>query len=424
MSVNEYETTISINIKKSDFDNSNPILKDVVIFFNDNKRLSERKVQIKTTSSKKNILSIQNNIKYPLVRTESLEILSNIGSIHATTVIFRKILSCGIIKEKDGNFMFSDFSNDYYKKPNEVCNFIGKFRLSLNHHINNAGDKYICSAEVEYGNDGDILYDKVCSIEKKLIELIENWSTYIEFENLNKTDIFSVASPKIQMFTAANLEEPYQWAYKWNGIKAKFLYTNNVIYLWKDVHDLQTIIFQHEKLDILKKLCLQVEVMETKIIIVEIIASKYNEKIYYIEPHTNLEFLEKLYKHLKNENIFIDGKKLYVQRFYKKKLPEQYDEDEHDGFLINQNHKLIKWKFPTIDVQYLKKENFSIGSNRIIKNIKIDQKLKQNSIYEVCFDFNEKSLRILRERNDRVAPSSDLEFEAFNKCITFLNKTI
>lgn len=432
MSVKEFETTINIKTSKSLYDQAIPILKDVIIFFNTNNRISERKYQLKTQNDKpKHILRIFNNIKYPLVRSESVETLQNLknGSKsqieYAKTIISRKIVDYGKIQYINGTLFdinYREYKNkvDVFGEVKHVC----QYRLSFNHHINEHGDKYIFSSEIEYNDDID--YDDLCSIETLLIQKIENYKLIIEFSDLSKTDMFVAAAPKIQMFSGADLNKDYQWAFKWNGVKAKFTYFKNTIFLWKDMHDLETIKTDDKQLKLLDQFCIQVEVLDDKIVIVEIIAAKYNDTLYYIEPKTNLNMLYELYNLFKQKDIFIDGKRLIIQQFYQKPLPQTYDSINHDGFLIHQNNKLIKWKFPTIDIQYIKPGHFIFDDNTIITNVIIPNnfEFKKKKIYEVCFDFNQRKLKILRERIDRITPSNKDEVLVFKNCIQYLNKIL
>lgn len=383
MCLNENESTISITIDEITYNSIKNVPEDVVFIFSDKKRLSERLFQKKITKSKTYILSLYNNKMYPLIRTQSIETLTSISSIDVERATLRKI----IFKEN-------------------------RFRITFNKEEADYGVHYTCCGEVEY--DEETSYTTIIDLEQLLMSYMEKWHHFIKFEHLTLENLFKCSAPKIQNFACADLNQPYYWAYKWNGIKAKMLYNDGMLSLWPDANDIQI-----QKIDIplnIDFMCLQVELMTDRIVIVELIATFYNGNIHTVEPKTNRQFLKQLYREIKNHKIIINNLPVMVQRFKKNPLPDKYTVNIHDGFIISQNNLLIKWKIPTIDVKYVQLPNktygFVIDKKIVIDGIKIlnfTEPLQENAIYEI--DCN---LDIIRRRIDRKGPSLHDEYLVFN----------
>lgn len=387
----EYESSISINVTKEIFEESVAVTNDVILIFADNSRLSQRQMQIKTTTDKTFILAQYSDKMFPIIRTKSNEVLTTLSTIDVVRTTFRKIL---------------------YQSDN--------FRISMNKDEAEYGVRYLFCGEVEYTEN--TTYDNIVKLEEMLMSHMKNYHSFIKFEPLTLQDLFMCTAPKIQNFAIANLNEPFFWAYKWNGVKAKMIYCNKTLSFWPDSQDVQI-----EEIELplnIDYMCLQVEIMDDRIVIVELIASSYDGNIFTTEPRTNLKFLSRIQNELKNKEIRINDRKLMVQRYYSNPLPPSYDQSLHDGFIISQNDLLIKWKAPTIDVKWTqlpdKKFYFVVDTKHIIQGIKIPpafEEPKLNAIYEI-----DAMKMILRERSDRIAPSTMDEYMMYEDMVAKLQK--
>jgi len=190
----------------------------------------------------------------------------------------------------------------------------------------------------------------------------------------------------VQTWNAFDKGQRYRWAYKWNGIKAKMLCTDrNNTYLWPDADQISVIDFVRvgeqtpsEQLDrfydLIRNVCIQVELMQDYMVIVDVIAASFYDEIYSSEPCTTVSVLRELHRvlgtsrgtrdtHIRVRGIVPSARlshngengtySLRVQRFYDSHIPDSFDTTLHDGFIILQNNITVKWKYPTVDVKYL-----------------------------------------------------------------------
>lgn len=249
-------------------------------------------------------------------------------------------------------------------------------------------------------------------LEAKLLQNVLRYQYHIKHDPILIDDLFYFASRKIQNFSSVDLDKPYKWAYKWNGTKCKFFVDNECFSYWEDLREIKKINVDWQ-IPQMESLCFQAECLQNSIVIVEVLGFKFSGKFYSTEAQTSIEFLANIRTVLANHVLKVGTRSLLVQEFQKSPMPHEFDLTLNDGLLILQNQKLHKWKYPTLDVQCLQRANqkpkFIVG-NKTVVDVKHSASVnyKNNVIYEIDPDRT-----ILRERTDRLAPASMVEFEAF-----------
>lgn len=336
----EYESTITIYIDESTF-NECIGQNDVIFIFDDKTRLSQREYQYKIANEKTYILSFYNDFLFPIKRTKSIETRKKIDSLYVEKTVYRKII---------------------YNEDN--------IRIALNKTEADYGVHFTCSGEIEYKEND--LYSTICEYEKKLTQLMSKWYKFVKFDKLTNESLFSCCTPKIQSWICVDFEDSFNWAYKWNGVKAKMLYNDNYITLAPDANNIEIINFKCDFLKEFEYICFQVEITDIYIVIVELISITYKNIVYSMEPNSNVKFLKFLNKRLNNREYTINNKRLIVQQYYDNRenpLPKDFSDLLYDGLLINQNNMLFKVKLPTLDVKYIGSNRFLVGTNTILDNI-------------------------------------------------------
>nr|DBA13088.1 TPA: late expression factor-4 [Oryctes rhinoceros nudivirus] len=378
----EWETTISIQATESDYltaynDNRNTV--DIIFLLRDGLRISNRTVQKKTTQTSRRLLVYYRNQWVSLDRTTAIE--ENIQP--SLPIVVEKCIHRIIVHHQDG------------------------IRISYNKEVGPYGEKYNIEYEVEYAPNLD--YKHILRQERRLMKLFLKHGHAIRRTIMTRIDMFSCVMSKVQMWHCFNHAEPYIWAYKWNGIKAKMLITDKIepdgsyiTYIWSDASTISNHLCRGNNIEYLINICCAVELMEDRIIIIEAIGTMVDDKIYTTEPMANASFL----KHLNGkftDNVLVDDKPLLIQKFYPPPLPNRY-KDDCDGFIIIQHDLIIKWKIPTIDVKCITPYTFKVGS-QIIPLAFVGEPGK---IYEITYKHE-----VLRQRIDRLAASSDQEYAVF-----------
>lgn len=379
----EWESTITVQISEDEynraFDSKNYKI-DVIFLFKDGIRVANRVVEKKTRLTSRKLLSFYKNNWIPIERTTSLEervLLPEIFNVEKC--IYRVIV---------------------YHENN--------IRKSYNKEINQFGEKYNIEYEIEY--PANIEYAEIVKAEKKLVKLFLQDKITIARDIMSRIDMFSCVMSKVQMWHCFDDKKPYIWAYKWNGIKSKLLITNKlhtdgvsyITYIWSDASKIINTVCNGPNIEHLINICCAVEIMEDRIVIIEAIGSLVNEEIYTTEPTTNALFLKHINKIL-TEPVTIDDKPVEIQKFFKQPMPNTYG-DDYDGFIIIQDDLIIKWKIPTIDVKCITPNTFKVGSQLY----PLDFVGEPGKIYEVTY-----KKEVLRQRNDRIAASSDQEYAVF-----------
>ncbi|XP_039301035.1 uncharacterized protein LOC120356207 [Nilaparvata lugens] len=455
---------------------------DIILSFANGVRVAERVVQRKVTNQRRCVLGIDDAVIYPIVRTQSTETtvgLASIDFMQLTKITTRIVLPSKILRTINENSYYCGVSEDEDEDDNDkrptqqLTAAYPRIRKSVNEDRTDHGTKYTLECEIEY--EPDTNYATVLMHEDTLMDIMSDYKSKLVPDLLSLQKIFSCVVPKVQMWNCFDDNQTFLWAYKWNGIKAKFMCIGENAYIWPDAGEIYTDTCTvldktsgagDNPLTLIRNMCMQVELMPDSIIIVEVVAISYFDTVHNPEPLINvriLNFLRSiLYTRAGTPRITIGEKHLKVQTFHRGQLPKTYDTSCYDGLIIVQNDLLIKWKCPTIDMRYVgpgnrfsvaekfitlpdssfildegtdtKNDNrFSVAEKFITlpdssfildedtdtKNNTSRIEPQLNAIYEVA-----SNLKILRLRTDRRAASTEHEYRVFEKSLKLLNKSI
>lgn len=422
----EWESTITVRVDKSVYDavlekknttGTRGIACDVILIFTNGSRLSSRTVQRKVVTEKKHVLGYLNGQFYPIRRTRATEETTNIDpTLSIEKAVHRLIVQYDDYTEED-KLRLAYHDDD--AKNDDRC----KLRLAYNKEEIENGVRYTLTCEAEYSHAST--YDQLIEYEERLMRKISSHFDRIQVtpDKLTLGEMFSCVMPKVQMWNCFNPQKRYLWAYKWNGVKAKFMCIDGHVYIWPDASEITTHPC-HGNLTSMKRMCLQVELMEDRIVIVEVVAAAYYEEIYTVEPLTNVAILRHLNAALTESAVTIGNKPLTVQTFYNTYLPERFDETKHDGFIIVQEDLTIKWKPPTVDVKCVGPHEYTVGSKNQAVIIRLPTPIdddrneiegEKGRVYEMSSNF-----KILRRRTDRMTCSTTKEYQAFLESIKLI----
>ena len=409
--------------------------KDILFYFNNGLRLANRKLENKITLENKNVLFFFKNKFFPIIRSVSSE----------TQFFFNKNDDDNDDDNNNDDDDDDDDENFFFNIIKSTYRFIlyneNNLRLCVNKNSCEYGSNYTLTCEIEYKKNYN--YKDIYKAEKLMFDKFCNIFLFLsdfKKENVSLDFLFACIVPKVQVwdcfnFKKYNSDKNLKWAFKWDGIKAKMLINENLnVYLWPDADEVQqlTVVFKSDikKLNFLKNLCLQVELMSDCIIIVHVIAAIYqNNELFFLEPFLNLKVLNFIEKKIKTPIFFkykTNRLKLVVQKFFnytKTPIPlssssssslslqQKKKKCEYDGFIFIQNNLIIKWKLPTIDVKCIAPCVFLVGKKEKIY-LKHGNFAKTGCIYELSNEF-----KILRKRKDRLTCSTDNEYKIFLKSI-------
>jgi hypothetical protein len=384
----EFESTISIPIDREEFTRAKGNT-DVIFLFNDGLRMSERRIEKKITISVKRVFGFYEGFIYPISRTSANETPMAINEYSMVSKVIHRIIR---------------------KLPNGI-------RVSYNKEELEKGERYNVEYEIEYAQETP--YSEIVALERELMSAAAANNHYGVTISMKLDTIFACVMTKVQLWHLFNENEPYLWAYKWNGVKAKLMIDENekIAYVWPDASNISAVPFRgYHKF--LKNLCFLVELMEDRIVIIEVIGSKFwDNQTYMTEPITNVNILRYLNDITIMEDgkttMYVDNKPLIVQKFYDPPKAETYDKSLYDGIIIVQNEEIIKWKMPTVDVKCTGPYTYVVA-NEVLK---LSEHGIKDAIYEISPMY-----KIIRRRTDRIACSTEKEFQVFLKSVDLLSK--
>lgn len=107
----------------------------------------------------------------------------------------------------------------------------------------------------------------------------------------------------------------------------------------------------------------QVEMMDDQVILVDIVASVFDGKIFNSEPFLSMQFLRQLSYALHGWVLNLDHQNLIPQRFIESYVnpSEELDPTICDGYIFVNEKYFIKWKIPTFDARYVGGDCFQIS---------------------------------------------------------------
>lgn len=398
------------NTDYNDTDRLYDVNESVILLFDDDSRLASRVYQTKRIESKTYVAVFCFNKFFPILRTRAVETMKPLPkSIKRVSKITKAVYRIILTKRKMHNV------------PDGVS-----IRFSFNKEEDSThGVFYNMACETEYPANAsyrNITYNENLMLNE-YYDFIKLADIPMDVQTLN--DLFATVVPKVQIWSCFNPELPYCWAYKWNGIKAKFMVKDGRILLWPDASTVQTLSYDGD-LSAIDKIIFQVELMPTCVVLIHAISVSFFNKIYNIEPNTGITILNFLHDTLKNVFIHFENEPLplLVQKFYNDQpCPKTFDADRYDGFIMAQDLLFIKWKQPTIDVEFMGNNTFKVGDDKHPILFTLDEAERsndvcvKNGIYELSA-----KLSILRKRIDRLLCSTTKEYELFVKSVKLLNK--
>lgn len=389
---NEWESTLSVPIDETEFVSvcrpDDPRFADDAIFcFKDDTRLSQRRLQRKVTVERRNVLGYlaSRDLCYPIQRTTARETLM-------PTIECQDVTRCT--------------HRRFYTTDHGV-------RVAYERICCDRGLMYRVCYEIEY--TGQTTYAEILEHEQRLMETAAANGHVAVPTPLELINMFGCVMTKVQPWHCFDEQQPYRWAYKWNGVKSKMIVDaeQRLSYLWPDAGAIYHADFHCRDYDALANVCLLVELLDDRVVIIETIGAQYSDgEVYTTEPQTNVRLLDRLHARL-GDDATVDGKPLSVQRYYDAPKPFLYDESLYDGFVIVQNDMVIKWKMPTIDVACVAPYTYQVGDDTILRLP--DDEGEVDAIYEMSPD-----RRIVRRRSDRIAASSQQEWQVFLASVEML----
>lgn len=390
------------------------------MYFADNIRMSNGKIEYKDLKRKKNL----NKIIYfkdkayfiPYSRTESIECQSALPNFNTLqTCICRRVIY------------------------NEILMGEYKMRVALEENVDASGLNYIFTAEVEYNQLIFTQYTSNKFVEDEFFQIFKD-HYLCHMLNIKTKDVFKFTGNEIvdygsRVFKSLNVY--YTPAsneikvYKLDGYKCKFANKNGVLTYYDVKHNYCQGYCNF--LDEYENIVFQGEVMDNRVIfITDILGGFVNgNDVHMPQPLEVLPFFEKLTEQLKMKNIEQPFKMvLYDKCEIEFKVFTQYEVKNdtlpckypYDGYIIIQNANILKYKIPTIDV--IVDKGYLKVTNRILPICDdIFENLEEGRIYEVQ-QTNDLKYKILKIRYDRTNPSTNEEFEEFLKELSFLRKGI
>lgn len=387
----EWESTVTIPIDEATYNSHKSNAKvDIIFLFDNGSRLAARRIERKITVFCRNLLSFYHNQWFPIRRTQAIEDLCRIDDAASIVSAVHRIIV-------------------YHEK---------NLRVSYNKEECDDGVRYNVEYEIEYPENSE--YQQILFFERQLMMKIINDSYVIQRSTMTLENIFSCVMSKVQMWHCFDMNSNYIWAYKWNGVKAKMMITeeqcedgSNLTYIWPDAQYVKTERAICSNINLLKNLCFLVELMDDgTIVIIEAIGTLVDSTIFTTEPMMNASILKYLKENI--VDLTISGRKVRIQEFYPAPMPEVYDINKFDGFIIIQNDMVIKWKAPTVDVKCIGPYTYTVCGDTLTLN---DVEGEVDKIYEMSW-----SKLILRERTDRKVSSGENEYRTFLKSVEYMSK--
>jgi hypothetical protein len=398
----EWESTITIPIDEHIFTRQLNYCVDYIFVYANGARMSQRRIEKKTTTYTRRLLNFYRNNWLAIERTTAIEELLHVSLIENVNIV--QCIERHIVLQSP-------------------------IRIAYNRIATNKGVCYTITYEIEYPNNTHYL--DILHRERVLMVYVLKDGYCSHRAAMSLEDMFANVMVKVQMWHNFNCNEDFIWAYKWNGIKAKLLITEQLVtgppqetdgdytrlgYVWPDT---QAVVVEHcrgANISWLVNLCLLVEMMDDCLVLIEVIGVMVDGRVYTTEPMANASTLKKLDTLL--GKIFIGDRPLYIQRYFNKPLAKHYDYKRNDGFIIVQNDMVIKWKIPTIDVKCVRPYYYSVAGGSIELHIPTECGVV-GAIYEISHH-NE----ILRRRTDRMAASNAHEYAVFLESVQRLNDRI
>lgn len=366
------ETEVTIKIPIKTFINNQNYKQSIVIYYDNDLRITDKTQQIKKTVRRNCYLKWFNNTFLPCTYTVSNEYNTNIN-LYLCSI--RKIITRFTLYEANFIRITVEFENNRYFLKGETENV---------ENIQQFYELYLC--------------------------YLNNFDHENQYDKIHINSYNNVPSRPFGIYNLGDDIECRAVKYKFDGYKAKLFILSGIGYLIRPVDTLIT------KIDIpqLKEydnFFYQVECMDDKIIITDVIGVYINGDLYSPNPVDALEHLK--YLNINGIQIVVDNKLYRIYNQYT--IQDGPPIDKYDGYIFVTMEKEYKVKIPTVDLEL--KNNFFYYNNNDNKIQVNDFKYNyEDGIYEVTFTQSFLKYKVLRQRFDRHCACKKEEYDAF--CIS------
>jgi hypothetical protein len=251
------------------------------------------------------------------------------------------------------------------------------------------------------------------------LKYIKLYNVNIKFDKIELSRVNEVTCRVLRHYENTDVRDAVK--FKYNGYKAKLfiLDKNNALYM--DSLGVYCTINEYPR-ELQKYECVifQLEVMDTCIILTDVVGAMFNTKFYIMSPLDVLALFED-FTSIPRENFLIPGEitvgnkkfKLYAQsRITKNSRPLA----AIDGYIIVSEFHEYKHKRPSCDV-IIKNNKILIATTVIGETIEYE-----DGVYEIS-NQDDGSIVVLRRRYDRQIGATELEYNTFKSLMDkYLNK--
>lgn len=355
----------------------------IVVYYENDIRVSKGVQQLKQISHKDTYLKWHKNIFLPCTYTIATETntdydlyLSNIKKIITRFTVYEQRAVRIALDYENGRFFLSGETEDTTMADefyDIYVHFMKQFQVDSD--ISHNFDSFILSSY--------------------------NGITSRRFENYNVGDEINCLAVK----------------YKYDGYKTKMVVVSErqAYYFASAVKILERIAIP-EILGKYKNFVFQLETMQDKLIITDVIGVYINRILYAPAPMDTLSFLKYLCLNDRDYRIDVSGSVygLYTQH----EMSDRGPLDCYDGYIFVTAHREYKVKLPTVDLHLIKKFFYAYDGDKK-KHVSDFQYDYDDGIYEVMrhprdYD-NAYRFIVLRQRFDRHYPCSQLEYDKFTE---------
>lgn len=375
--VDVIEKEISIKIPLEEcIENIEEYPRSIVVYYNNDIRISNGIQQIKRTNHKDCYLKWYNNYFLPCVYTISTEQTTNYDLL---SLSLKKIITRFTLYEEHDMRITIEFENDGYFLKGETENL-----------------------------------DEIKKFYEKFTTFMRSTKCMNVYDKIEINSYNSITSRSFGLFTIGDELTCVGIKFKYDGYKGKLIVGDSCCYLTRPVGNLiQKIIIPN--LQKFKNFVFQVECMDEKIILTDVIGIYINGTLFTPGPIDVMSFFLSLNLNEDPPKVIVDDKlfSVYTQHYITES--GQMAIDKYDGFIYVSEHKEYKVKLPTIDLELRNK--FFYYHDEIQKQTSDFQYDYEDGIYEVMHHPHDHNnmyrFLILRHRFDRQYASNKNEYNIF-----------
>lgn len=363
-----------------------PLIKDyqrvLVVYFTNDIRVSNGVQQLKQTLQKQTFLKWHKCVFLPCTYTVATETATEYDLYLAN---IKKIITRFIVYE---------------------ANLI---RISIEYE----NHQFYLSGETEDVTQAEDFYEKFYSY----MVLFKTLDIHHYYDKILVSSYNNITSRKFENFNIGDEINCLAIKYKYDGFKCKLAVISDYAYYFAPVVGIIQRIDTPLPLRPFKRLIFQLECMDDKLIITDVIGVYINKILYPPTPIDTLSFLKSLQINQQDLKIKLNNGKSY-QLYAQHEMSEREPIDIYDGYIFVTDQKEYKVKLPTVDLHLIKRFFYLYeGGKKIqVSDFQYDY---ADGIYEVIRhpqDFDSiYRLIVLRQRFDRHYPCNKAEYENFRE---------